>query len=105
MTAGAPPPPERTTFTIPCNSKAVTMIDDITFARQAVRTGRAREIRDEAHLTREAMAQALGVAVSTIYKWETTAPRLTDQNAAKYGALLRQLQAQATQPDTESQPA
>lgn len=83
----------------------MTTIDDITFARQAVQTGRAREIRDEAHLTREAMAQALGVAVSTIYKWETTAPRLTDKSAAKYGALLRHLHTQATQPDTESQPA
>lgn len=83
----------------------MTTIDDITFAREAVRTGRAREIRDEADLTREAMAHALGVAASTIYKWETTAPRLNDKNAAKYGALLRHLQAAATQPDTESQPA
>jgi len=81
------------------------MIDDITFARQAVQSGRARKIREDAGVTRETVAHELGVATSTIYKWDTAKPRLTDTNAARYGALLRRLQGHTTQPDTESQPA
>jgi DNA-binding XRE family transcriptional regulator len=81
------------------------MIDDITFARQAVQSGRARKIREDAGVTRETVAHELGVAISTIYKWDTTKPRLTDANAARYGALLRRLQGHTTRTDTESQPA
>lgn len=81
-------------------------IDDIIFARTALQSGRAREIRDQAGLSRETMARELGCAATTLYKWETSDPRprvRDNQMAARYGALLRRLEAQHTNEHTESE--
>jgi len=71
---------------------------DISYARQCLANGRARRIREQLKLTRNSIARELLVGVGTVYAWETGRRVPTDRYAADYGALLRRLDAQITQP-------
>jgi DNA-binding transcriptional regulator YiaG len=51
-------------------------------------TGRARELRERAGLSRSEVARALGTSSRTIYKWERDQRAPMRHNAVKYARLL-----------------
>jgi len=69
-------------------------IEKVLYARTALKSGWARTLREQLHLGRPALAQQLGIAASTLADWETGRRNPSDNNAARYGALLRQLENQ-----------
>ena len=71
-------------------------------ARQYAATGSGKRIREAAGLSMADVAEAIGVAEPTIWRWEQGKAR-PRRNAAtiRWADLLRQLQA-ATKPRTKS---
>jgi len=64
----------------------------VSEARDAIVTGRAREIRLAAHLHQTEIASVLGVTVSAVCKWERGQRLPRGDVAADYARLLRQLE-------------
>jgi DNA-binding transcriptional regulator YiaG len=60
--------------------------------RAACQSGAARSLRIAAGLTLREVADAVGVAVGTLYRWETYQRRPRNSDAAlRYGILLEEL--------------
>ncbi len=64
---------------------------EIARIRELVRTGRAREIREGAHVSRAEVAADLGVHETTIQKWEAGLREPSGRLALRFGRLLREL--------------
>lgn len=73
-------------------------LDSIIFARECLANGQARKIRETAGLSRQALAQELGVSLGALIKWERGTATPADTNAERYGALLHRLQQHTNQP-------
>lgn len=65
---------------------------DLLHARQQATSGRARQVREAAGLSRAEMARELRVAEVTLRSWETGTRRPTGDRGARWGALLRWLE-------------
>jgi DNA-binding transcriptional regulator YiaG len=59
--------------------------------RADLRSGRAREIRERAHLSLAEVARALGTDPSAVWGWESGRRSPRGPNAAKYASLLWKL--------------
>jgi DNA-binding transcriptional regulator YiaG len=72
-------------------TKASTALQ-VAWARRLARSGRGRAIREAATLSRSEFADELGVAASTVARWEggTRTPR--PEQALRYLALLEELE-------------
>jgi|RhiMetdeSRZDD1v2_1073273.scaffolds.fasta_scaffold20188_11 DNA-binding transcriptional regulator YiaG len=60
-------------------------------ARMLLDSGRAREIRKRAGVTREDVARAIGTSGSAVTHWESGIRRPRTKLAARYGQLLDEL--------------
>jgi DNA-binding transcriptional regulator YiaG len=60
-------------------------------ARDWARNGRAREIREHADLSPADVASVVGVATSTVWRWETGQRRPYGDAAVRYAAFLDHL--------------
>lgn len=79
---------------------------EIAEARELIRTGRAREIRQRSGLSRGEVARDLGVAQSTITRWEDGYRVPRGEVAIRLGRLLRELSGltfQAESPSSQGQ--
>ena len=63
----------------------------ITEARTAARNGRARQLRENANLSQDEIAAAVGVTQQAVALWETGQRLPRGDHAAAYGRLLRRL--------------
>jgi DNA-binding transcriptional regulator YiaG len=70
----------------------VTEVLEIAKVRELLRSGRARAIRETYHLSRSELARCLGVAESTIARWEEGERVPRCRNAVELAHLLRQLE-------------
>jgi transcriptional regulator with XRE-family HTH domain len=64
---------------------------EIARARELVRSGRARVIRERAGLSLSEMARSTGDNVSTIARWEAGERSPRGEVAKRYARLLREL--------------
>ena len=60
----------------------MTDVDRLAILRQLTTSGEALKLRERAGLTTGEIAREIGVATSTIYRWETNARRPNSSDAA-----------------------
>ncbi len=66
---------------------------ELAEVRQLARSGKARRVRADSHLSESEIAAAIGVSIATISRWETAQRRPTGRAALAYRRLLIQLMA------------
>ena len=75
---------------------SINGMDDVflkVWIKQAAGNGEARTIREQSQLSREDVAQVLGVHQSTVYRWENGMRTPRGSVAIRYGRLLKKLDA------------
>lgn len=70
----------------------VLSIASLVEAREAVETGRGRELRELARLSQVEVAGAVGVAPPTVNRWENRRCLPRGRNAARYAEVLRDIE-------------
>jgi len=70
----------------------------IALVRRMVRDGSARRVRSEARLTLSDVGRSLGVAPSTVLRWESGESLPRSPVAERYGLLLAELAAITDEP-------
>jgi DNA-binding transcriptional regulator YiaG len=80
--------------TRPCYSYAVTTRELLllTQSRKAIESGAAEKLRREAHLSQSEVARAIGVAPSTVSRWEAGERMPKGRAARRYASLLADLE-------------
>ena len=66
-------------------------LERLAIIRDWAHSGKARAIREEAHLHRADIARAVGVSASTVSRWESGDRLPAGERALAYGALLDRL--------------
>lgn len=66
---------------------------EIAKARDLIRTGLGRTIRERAGLSQSELARALGVDNGTVNKWESRQRRPRGEAAQRYAQLMSELDA------------
>lgn len=69
----------------------VTDAVEIARVRELARTGRARSIRERAHLSAAEVAAAVGVHEATVTRWELGRRAPRGPAAVRWGKVLREL--------------
>jgi DNA-binding transcriptional regulator YiaG len=64
---------------------------EIATAREMIRSGRAKLIREGAHVSRSEVASSIDVTESTVWRWEEGKRIPRGDVARRYGRLLREL--------------
>jgi DNA-binding transcriptional regulator YiaG len=75
--------------TMTAQTKTTTgSVEKLIDARIATRTGGARKLREQAGLSQEEIADAIGVTRACVSRWEAGARRPTGDAAQRYAQLL-----------------
>jgi transcriptional regulator with XRE-family HTH domain len=65
---------------------------EILRTRELIRSGQARVLREAAQLPQAAIAEEIGVDVSTVHRWEAGITEPRGDLLRKYGRVLTRLQ-------------
>ena len=66
-------------------------LEKLVQVRSLTKTGAARAIRNGAQVTQSEIAEAVGVSISTVCRWELGERRPQGQSALRYAEVLNSL--------------